>query len=999
MSRPTSPAVPRPLVLSTLDELPSPPRSRTSSLPATADPFTAHPTGSGSFVTYEPNHPGMVGSSSPPPASMPLALLPKRARGSLLMAASGLAFGRTRGKGKKPSTPVQPSSFVFSEVIEISAPRKDEDDEERDRLRDAAAQSIGLDPVLLSDERSLSESEVLEDMRAGSSTPTPAPSAELPSFPSTRSALAPFVQLHARIAKHYPSPSLLKLALARQWKYRMLVLTTAAQGSACLHVFKTGVTEDRELERLPVGVDTVVFVADEDVGGRRGVVRVGRPDGAGIEMALHITDPAQAHEWITAIKQAVLSQRSVRAGLGLMSHSPGGVEPRGDMDPRDLKRARYPALPERGRHALALGRCVRTARTIFEPRQPPAVTVDASTGVDSEDSESQHEDSFGRAGTSLLGMFRSQSVASERPISPVNSMGAGGVSASVPSTPRQVDAQLAQPHAHLDRKILQDKDLDLIESKPHSGGSDVSALLRGRSPLSMATLRATPAPATTPPPLQPPPRRRGYTIGSTPMGARPRPETVAGNAYTHANRARRRASGWRAAGMGMLFAPHPPPAPSLRPGSSGEGKPRTSLSSVSSYASYASNERRASSEAGHSNGHANGNANGSVNTKRWSRQSILPHRLTPPEGALPAPPVPASTHGSPRSISSLPRHPYAAEASPQSVSSDSPQSFVFNLRETSRRDTSPLSSGSPQSFVLNLREFSRRASGSSARSTSSVSTSHSRGTTSNGSFLGHGQGHRPHSSHRASMPPPQRPAPLTALPPTPATVDPDSPPKSPNSASSYKTTFRESLALRRLSLSPPSVPPSSSLPPRPDDPPPYRSNGHRRTLSSGGPLTPIPASPGTGASDSGVASPFPPPSSPLPPTPEAHSTSFAPAQSTTPTQSQPNPQPPSRAAAFKQRIRMLSTPSQTLSLPLNIPPLSPTPSTVSPYSVPNTPIGEPIASPLLQNDPDFVNSAAMPPTPQPPPRSAFLPHVFANAVDEHEHGVTSLSPPSAARLA
>ncbi|KAH9835214.1 uncharacterized protein C8Q71DRAFT_724568 [Rhodofomes roseus] len=157
--------------------------------------------------------------------------------------------------------------------------------------------------------------------------------------------------------------------------------------------------------------------------------------------------------------------------------------------------------------------------------------------------------------------FRTSSLpatASERPISPVNSMGAGGVSGPVPPTPRQVDAQLAQPHAHLDRTILQDKDLDLIESMLYSGGSDVSALLRGRSPLSMAMLRATPAPATTPPPLQPPPRRRGYTIGSTPMGARPRPETVAGNAYTHANTSTAESFGLRAAGMGMLFAPHPP---------------------------------------------------------------------------------------------------------------------------------------------------------------------------------------------------------------------------------------------------------------------------------------------------------------------------------------------------------------------------------------------------------------------------------------------------------
>lgn len=619
---------------------------------------------------------------------------------------------------------------------------------------------------------------------------------------------------------------------------------------------------------------------------------------------------------------------------------------------------------------------VSALRGLFSsPSSRPRSPSMASSRVESEDSESQHEESFARAGTSLLGLLRSQSVASDRPISPVNL----ALSASVPATPRQSDTSLVQPQTHLDRKILQDKDLDLIGSRSSHG--DVHALLRGRSPLSLATLRATPAPTTTPPPLQPPPRRRGYTIGSAPTGLHPRPETAPGNAYTHANRSTAESFGLRGAGMSMLFVPQA--SPGSRPSSSGgrgDGKPRTSFSSLSSYASYASNERRTSSEAGHSNGHANGNGNGSIRSKRWSRQGALPHRLTPPEGALPAPPFPPSAHGSPRSISSLPRHPYAAEAS--SVNGDSPQSFGFNAREGSRRDASPLSSsGSPQSFVTNLREFSRRASSSSARSISSVSTTQSRATTSNGgSLLGHG--HHPRSSHRASMPPPQRPAPLIALPPTPtnALLEADSPPKSPNSAPSHKTTFRESLVLRRLSLSPPSMPPpSSGLPPRPDE----SASRHRRSLSNGSPLTPIPASPGSGPTTPGSMLPFPPPSGPLPSTPEV----FSP-NTPTPTQESTKTPPMSRVATFRQRIRGLSTPSQAPLL--NLPPPSPTPSTVNPYSVPSTPIGEQIASPDLQNDPNFVSSASMP-TPQPPPRSAFTSQLFV--ADDLEHGVTSLSPP------
>ena len=692
-----------------------------------------------------------------------------------------------------------------------------------------------------------------------------------------------------------------------------------------------------------------------------------------------------------------------------MSHSPGGFEPRGDMDVMLSMRAQgmlssptsstfspdVTNSPATQRSSSVAGTrspsgAVSALRGLFSsPGSRPRSPSMASSRVDSEDSESQHEESFGRAGTSLLGLLRSQSVASDRPISPVNLTGVDMVSASVPATPRQSDTPLMQPHTHLDRKILQDRDLDMIGSRSSHNGSDVHALLRGRSPLSMATLRATPAPATTPPPLQPPPRRRGYTVGSTPAGSRQRPETAPGNAYTHANGSTAESFGLRAAGMSMLFAPQSTASPSSRPSSSGghgEGKPRTSFSSLSSYASYASNERRTSSEAGHSNGHANGNANGSIVSKRWSRQGTLPHRLTPPEGALPVPPLPTSVHGSPRSISSLPRHPYAAEASPQSAGSDSPQSFVFNVREAPRRDASPLSSsGSPQSFVMNLRDFSRRASSASARSASSVSTSHSRATTSNsGSLLGHG--HRPRSSHRASMPPPQRPAPLTALPPTPINAPPeaDSPPKSPSSAPSHRTTFRESLVLRRLSLSPPSMPPpSSSLPPRPDEP----SFRHRRSLSNGSPLTPIPASPGPGTTAPGSALPFPPPSGPLPSMPETQATSSP--NTPTPTRESMKVPPMTRMDTIRQRFRGLSAPSPAPLL--NLPPPSPTPSTLNPYSVPSTPIGEQIASPDLQNDPDFISSASVPPASQPPPRSAFTSQPFV--ADDHEHGVTSLSPP------
>jgi hypothetical protein len=95
--------------------------------------------------------------------------------------------------------------------------------------------------------------------------------------------------------------------------------------------------------------------------------------------------------------------------------------------------------------------------------------------------------------------------------------------------------------------------------------------------------------------------------------------------------------------------------------------------------------------------------------------------------------------------------------------------------------------------------------------------------------------------NRLSLAPPQRPAPNTALPPTP--TEQDSPMLSPSSPSppsptpsSPKSSFRESLTQRAMRLSlagmPQKTPPTTNLPPRPDDP--SFVEGHRRSSSSGG---------------------------------------------------------------------------------------------------------------------------------------------------------------------
>ena len=242
----------------------------------------------------------------------------KRARGSIILA--NLPFNRTKGKKTiRPHTAPRPQSYLYPEVIEISAStssRKEDEDAERERLRDAAAQSIGLDPVLLEEQAEHSVLADTEESGAASSdahTPTPVstpiPTPVFPGFPATPASLQPFKQLSARFAKYYHPPSLLMFALTRQWKPRELILTTSPESISHLHVFKSAAANERELERLEISADSVVFVAEEEVAGKRGVVKVGGINGA--EMTLHSADSSEAQNWIAAIKHAVLSQRFV----------------------------------------------------------------------------------------------------------------------------------------------------------------------------------------------------------------------------------------------------------------------------------------------------------------------------------------------------------------------------------------------------------------------------------------------------------------------------------------------------------------------------------------------------------------------------------------------------------------------------------------------------------------------------------------------------------------
>jgi hypothetical protein len=270
------------------------------------------------------------------------------------------------------------------DVIEIRATHRgsvafDTEEEERERLRDAAAQSIGLDPEIMTEKVSTWDEESYEEVdnslhfssfhtaedgaedlasslridsgtfspfvnrnRAGSiahslhqrSNSMQPPT--VPMFPTTVLSLTSSSQLDAVLPKHYPAPSILKFSLSKQWKTRYIILTSPAQASnvsvprpttaptvSYLHLFKSRNPLEKEIERLEINEDSIVFVNEnnEEIAGRRNVLRVGGVDCGAMRKVLNveengrtmwflqITDPHELQKWITAIKNSVLSQR------------------------------------------------------------------------------------------------------------------------------------------------------------------------------------------------------------------------------------------------------------------------------------------------------------------------------------------------------------------------------------------------------------------------------------------------------------------------------------------------------------------------------------------------------------------------------------------------------------------------------------------------------------------------------------------------------------------
>jgi hypothetical protein len=165
---------------------------------------------------------------------------------------------------------------------------------------------------------------LLAHSRSNSTTLSP-----VPAFPVNLNALNQFKQSATSLHKYYPPSSLRIFALSKNWRTRFMVLSSPTalviRGSSppvsYLHLFKSSSGDEKEVERLEINENSVVFVAEEDVGGRKYVVKVGgldvgafkkewnHEDGGRTMWFLHITDTAEAQKWISAIKAAILGQR------------------------------------------------------------------------------------------------------------------------------------------------------------------------------------------------------------------------------------------------------------------------------------------------------------------------------------------------------------------------------------------------------------------------------------------------------------------------------------------------------------------------------------------------------------------------------------------------------------------------------------------------------------------------------------------------------------------
>lgn len=150
----------------------------------------------------------------------------------------------------------------------------------------------------------------------------------IPAYPSTISSLTQWQQHSGTLPKYYQSTSLRMFALtsSKNWKTRYIVLTSPAvivsrtmtPAVSYLHLFKASGPAEKELERLEINEDSVVFVSDDEIGGRRHVVKVGGIEVGAFKKELNQEESGRtmwflqmedSHQWISAIKNSILNQR------------------------------------------------------------------------------------------------------------------------------------------------------------------------------------------------------------------------------------------------------------------------------------------------------------------------------------------------------------------------------------------------------------------------------------------------------------------------------------------------------------------------------------------------------------------------------------------------------------------------------------------------------------------------------------------------------------------
>lgn len=609
----------------------------------------------------------------------------------------------------------------------------------------------------------------------------------------------------------------------------------------------------------------------------------------------------------------------MRAGLGLPVHTPHGNEPRGDMDTMLTMRAqgigaissptprrstmpefggfrsqnapavRPEAVPETSLRSSPLS--IRSQATTHKSLSSGPVLAlkgllsgatrprSSSRATSVVEEPENAEESFGAIGSSLLGMRQNMDTAS---IHSTTRTG-GSTSVTISVVPPTFPSPLSSPEQLIDRKITH----DLPGWTVINGASDMKPNINRSN-------RAFSVPTGALSPLQPPPHRRASLAPS------PLPKPLASNDDSLLYNLNGNHS--LAGNFGLGPAPpeeyQPPASPTATSTTASTPDQRARAGSLQSVSTVGSQEMS--------------------RPRRWSRQAVLPKRLTPPNSTPPAVP-------------------------------EGEDLARLSIDRSSSRGSSAIS---PQSVVSGPSISSKRESNSSVYSASTGSTSNSRGS---GSFLTRHSG-----SRRRSVVPPPLPAPTFAPPPPPER--PESPQLTPSTARATKNSFRDSVAQRamRLSLTSPKPPPSSALPPRPGEelPDPHRRSSSSRSYSSNTRQIPsiskIPSGPR-----------FPPPNGPLPPPPVP---------------STPVSRHTSLKQRLRILSTPSSSPSTNhSSLPAHVNPMSTSSVLISDLYVsqPSTPIGEPITL-----DPNFLLLSDPEPTPRPetlqrPP----IPDPFANVLE------------------